>query len=308
MKKLSLPILLAVFILSCEDEPFSPSQASISTEYGWPDQQIRIFFDNPGSAAFDVMFGSTKANATAASDGLYVVVPKVQSDETYNVILKTPKGELSVLDNFLVRGYPKVTYISSDTVALRKPVKVVVKNLDFFTGGSQAYVCGSSEQYPLCSGGAMQTSVSGDTIVYSMRGKKGTNYFRIVGEPGIQLANATESRIQALRTIMAPKTVIYSASFAKINSSAKAGGNLDIIFNDPTDFPDRISVSLRNSQGTFSCSYVTFDIAGGAGYTNALAGRYKVPTLPPGKYTIVAKETSGLRIMPEGEQTFTIVE
>jgi hypothetical protein len=299
--KLIFAIASLLFVVSCNEEEFSPSTATVVENQGWPFQTLQIAFDNPDSKAFEVTFGSTRANAVPMSTGLKVTIPSLPANQTVDITIKTPNGNLLAKDDFLIRGKPEIVYALPTTFSHRVPLKVILKNADYFEGQVAFSFCESnSDQF--CYEGTY--SMAGDTLVFKPNLSYKNYNLRLKGNPSFQFEGVGYETMSVVKT---SNSFTYRPSYSAVNTSSAAGGKVSIVFNDTDFFPDDLIVILKSAQGTeVQLENTGWDFVGGSGYANAMFGQFKVPAIPAGVYEFVIRDPNNIQYLHEKSNKFTI--
>lgn len=283
-----------------EDEGFSPSNPTLSKNEGWPAEYLLIEFENSDFDDFTVKFGSTIASTSAKSNGLQVTVPtNLPKGETVSVTMKTPKGIVTLSENFMVRAMPTISYSNRSTYSYRLPLKAKIRDLDFL----DIYAV------EMCSNGfcySITYEFIGDTIVIK-NGNLARATMKVSGTPNVPLDASKTSFTESLEFF---NTFTYRPSFGLQTNTGKRLDNLNIVFNDSNYFPDDIVVKMKSATGietTLTCS--NFDYVSAPGYFNANIGQYKIPdTMTNGEYTFVVKDIDGIEYLPEPPMVYTVTD
>lgn len=311
MKKLStLSLLALILFFSCKDEEkFSPTNPTINESEGWARQMITIHFDNPDIARFAVKFGDlTVKTNSPSSDGLAVAIPaEVIEDQSLRITMETPKGTIVLKESFLIRARPSIQYASSTSFSYRIPLKVIVKNKDYFTNINSAYFCSpGTTSTNKCERATL--TFSGDTLIFKASMAAADYNLTLAGSYAFT-GDYNDPNPSTLSEVQMPTSFVFSyrPSYRQMTSSGKAGDKFNMVLNDSNYFPDDVIVTFKSSAGTETTVINKgWDIVGAAGYINATFGAFEIPALAAGAYTISVKDPKGVVFLPEIKNVFTI--
>lgn len=307
---LFIPII--VLIISCEDEPFSPKSITTTETEGWPLQRIDLIFDsdNLRNVNFRVRLGTRELKSEPRSNGLAVTLPSLAIEEVGPLIVETPGGRITVVENFKVKPKPKVVYASPLTFSHRIPLKLVLSDWSYIKSPISD---NSNFEFKVSNFWSTGYAVfNGDTLVVRNPGilspenpyQFRLNIYNLSYNPDIN----TEAEVVELQNIIFG-SFNYKPSFQKLSASGRAGDRLEIIFNDTNYFPDQLTVKLSSTIGAEgTLIFKGFDFVSAPGYINAMFGSYEIPQLPAGNYEITVIDSDGLTYLSEGVNTFTIIQ
>jgi hypothetical protein len=306
------PFFLIV-LLACdkEDEVIVEPEINVvvtgtSITEGFPYQGLKVKFDNPEFRKFEVFFGdkasllNSQTSQSGSSDGMMAVIPASFPEDTEVQITLKADGKTFTAPGLLkVKALPKVTYVSSNKTGFRQPVKVVVKNKEYFNNGSpEISFCSPS----FCSGTNLKTN--GDTLLvtpsllYANSNYNATYTLKIAGN----LPPNSDYNFNPIESITGSTPISFRPSYKFNVYKGKPGDAFTIIFDNAKYFANEMTLKFGETIVTPTGS----DIAGGEGYVNALAGNYKVPALAPGTYTVSVTDKENMEYLPEAGIKFVI--
>jgi len=298
--------VVSVVVLSCSDDDgstFTPETITFAPQQGWPGEIFKIGFDNAPNQNFKIKFGTKEAVSYAVSDGLGIVVPELPADQAVTITMDTPQGVKTVKEGFRIRAFPTIGYTGPATFGFGVPLKIVVKNRDFYDQITAVTLC---PRTATCIGA--NYSISGDTVIVKQpMSTHGAGY--TVKIEGIFSHNLTDAKA-APAMLTTTQKLTYASSCRLLTKSGVAGGQFNLVLNDSDYYPDEVTVVLRNASGTeVTVENIAWDIIGDDGnFYNAKWGSFKVPAVPAGAYTVTVTNPKSEVYVQENGGVFTVTE
>jgi hypothetical protein len=269
----------------------------------FPYATLKIQFNNPDYRKFDVFFGDKPSvlnslkSQPGSSDGMTAIIPASFPEDTeVEITLKAEGKTFTVPGTFKIKALPKIVYTSSNKIAFRKPLKLVIKNKEYFNNGSpEISFCRSS----FCA--STDVTTNGDTllVVPNLPYASGNSNYELpftLKIAGMLPPNTEYNAVKPLESITT--TPIYFRPTYKLNVyKGKPGDSFLVDYNNAKYFADEMTFKFGTT--TVPATGIEFSIGG-------LIGFYKIPNMLPGTYNISVTDKENMEYLPETGTVFVV--